>query len=325
MFRSTASRIISGLVLMLAVIVLNFLLIQLAPGDAVDVFVADGGASEEVVQRIRETYGLDDPLLTQLGKYIVAIFKGDLGYSFHFNKPVTEVILEALPVTVMLGLAALFVSSLLGTILGVAAALRPQHMTSHLVTFISLIGYATPTFWFGMMMLIAFASWMPLFPAYGWTSVPPPRDTLGYVIDVAYHLVLPAITLAGLFLASISRLSRASMLEVLNADYIRTAEAKGLTRSSVIYKHALRNAAIPIVTMIGLQLGQLLSGAVLVETVFSLPGIGPLLFESVLRRDYPVMLGILLMSAGMVIFANILTDLTYRLIDPRIGGRSHAR
>jgi peptide/nickel transport system permease protein len=325
MFRSTVTRVVTGIVLMLAVVVLNFLLIQLAPGDAVDVLIADGGASEEVVQRIRETYGLDEPVTTQLFRYIVAIFHGDLGYSFYFNKPVTDVILEALPVTIMLGLAALFLSSLLGTVLGVAAALRPNHMTSHLVTFISLIGYATPTFWFGMMMLIAFASWLPLFPAYGLTGVPPPREFLPYALDVAYHLVLPAVTLAGLFLASISRLSRASMLEVLNADYIRTAEAKGLTRSSVIYKHALRNAAIPIVTMIGLQLGQLLSGAVLVETVFSLPGIGPLLFESVLRRDYPVMLGILLISAGMVIFANILTDLTYRLIDPRIGGRSRAR
>lgn len=325
MIRSFAMRVLSGVVLLLAVIVLNFLLIQLAPGDAVDVLIADGGASEEVIQRIREAYGLDQSVLTQLMRYIAAIFQGDLGYSFHFNKPVTQVILEALPVTIMLGLAALFISSLFGTVLGVAAALRPNHLTSHLVTFISLIGYATPTFWFGMMMLIAFASWLPLFPAYGLTSVPPPRDFVGYALDVSYHLVLPAITLSGLFLASISRLSRASMLDVLGADYIRTAEAKGLTRASVIYKHALRNAAIPIVTMIGLQLGQLLSGAVLVETVFSLPGIGPLLFESVLRRDYPVMLGILLMSAVMVIVANILTDLTYRLIDPRVGSRSNAR
>ncbi len=318
-------RIISGFSLLLAVVVLNFLLIQLAPGDAVDVLVADGGASEEVIARIREDYGLDQPIGTQLVTYVGNILQGDLGYSFHFNKPVTQVILEALPVTILLGLAALFLSSLLGIALGIAAALRPNHVASHVVTLISLIGYATPTFWFGMMMLIAFASWLPLFPAYGLTSVPPPQGLIPYAMDVAYHLVLPAVTLAGLFLASISRLSRASMLEVLNADYIRTAEAKGLTRASVIYKHALRNAAIPIVTMIGLQLGQILSGAVLVETVFSLPGIGPLLFESVLRRDYPVMLGVLLMSAGMVIFANILTDLTYRLIDPRIGGRSHAR
>lgn len=318
-------RIISGFSLLLAVVVLNFLLIQLAPGDAVDVLVADGGASEEVIARIREDYGLDQPIGTQLVTYVGNILQGDLGYSFHFNKPVIQVILEALPVTILLGLAALFLSSLLGIALGIAAALRPNHVASHVVTLISLIGYATPTFWFGMMMLIAFASWLPLFPAYGLTSVPPPQGLIPYAMDVAYHLVLPAVTLAGLFLASISRLSRASMLEVLNADYIRTAEAKGLTRASVIYKHALRNAAIPIVTMIGLQLGQILSGAVLVETVFSLPGIGPLLFESVLRRDYPVMLGVLLMSAGMVIFANILTDLTYRLIDPRIGGRSHAR
>ena len=320
-----AARLISGISLLLAVVVLNFFLIQLAPGDAVDVLVADGGATEEAVKRIREDYGLDQPIGTQLFTYVLNILTGDLGYSFHFNKQVTEVIFEALPVTILLGLAALFLSSILGVVLGVAAALRPTHLTSHVVTLISLIGYATPTFWFGMMMLIAFASWLPLFPAYGLTSVPPPKGFMPYALDAAYHLVLPAATLAGLFLASISRLSRASMLEVLNADYIRTAEAMGLTRASVIYKHALRNAAIPIVTMIGLQLGQLLSGAVLVETVFSLPGIGPLLFESVLRRDYPVMLGILLMSAGMVIFANILTDLTYRLIDPRIRGRSHAR
>ena len=176
-----------------------------------------------------------------------------------------------------------------------------------------------------MIMLMAFAFWLPLFPAYGLTSVPPPRDAMGLALDIAYHLVLPAFTLAVLFLASISRLSRASMLEVLDADYVRTAEAKGLSRGSVIFKHALRNASMPIVTMVGLQLGNLLSGAVLVETVFSLPGIGPLLFESVLRRNYPVMLGILLISALMVIVANILTDLTYRLLDPRIGSRGHAR
>ena len=324
MMRTLGGRVASGLVLLLAVIVLNFLLIQFAPGDAVDAFVAEGGASDEVVESVREEYGLDQPMIVQLYRYAGNVLRGNLGYSFHYRKPVLDVIAAQLPATVLLGLSALFLSSLAGTMLGVVAALRPRHLTSHAVTVISLLGYATPTFWLGMIMLMVFAYWLPYFPAYGLVSVPPPRDLLGLIADIAYHLVLPSVTLAVLFLASISRLARASMLDALGADYVRTAEAKGLSRASVVYKHALRNAAIPIVIMIGLQLGHLLSGAVLVETVFSLPGIGPLLFESVLRRDYPVMLGILLISALMVIVANILTDLAYRLVDPRIGQRRNA-
>lgn len=324
MLKTIFGRIASGIVLMLAVIVLNFVLIHSAPGDAVDAFVAEGGASDEIVEAVREEYGLDRPMIVQLGSYVWGVLHGDLGYSFHYRAPVTDVIMAQLPATVMLGLAALFLSSVFGTALGVIAALRPRHATSHVVTVLSLLGYATPTFWLGMIVLMVFSFWIPLFPAYGLSSVPPPRDPFALALDVAYHLVLPAFTLTVLFLASISRLARASMLDALGADYVRTAEAKGLSRASVVYKHALRNAAMPIVTMIGLQLGHLLSGAVLVETVFSLPGIGPLLFESVLRRDYPVMLGILLISAVMVIVANILTDLVYRLVDPRIGHRRNA-
>lgn len=324
MLRTLVGRIASGLVLMIAVIVLNFVLIQSAPGDAVDAFVAEGGASEQVIEAVRVQYGLDQPVPVQLWRYLRNVLQGDLGYSFHYREPVLDVILRHMPATVMLGLAALFLSSLFGTALGVVAALRPRHATSHAVTVISLLGYATPTFWLGMIMLMVFAYWVPMFPAYGLSSVPPPRDPVALSLDVTYHMILPSVTLAVLFLASISRLARASMLDALGADYVRTAEAKGLSRTSVVYKHALRNAALPIVTMVGLQLGNLLSGAVLVETVFSLPGIGPLLFESVLRRDYPVMLGILLVSALMVIVANILTDLAYRLVDPRIGQRRNA-
>ena len=325
MLRTLGARTLSGLVLVLAVVVLNFMLLHLAPGDAVDAFVAEGGASNEIVEAVRVQYGLDRPVHVQLLRYVQNVVQLDFGYSFHFRKPVLDVISAQLPATIMLGLSALLLSSLFGTALGVIAALRPRHATSHAVTVISLLGYATPTFWFGMIVLMVFAYWVPLFPAYGLTSVPPPREPFALALDVAYHLALPSVTLTVLFLASISRLARASMLDALGADYVRTAEAKGLSRFSVIYKHALRNAAMPIVTMIGLQLGHLLSGAVLVETVFSLPGIGPLLFESVLRRDYPVMLGILLISAFMVIVANIATDLVYRLIDPRIGHRRHAR
>lgn len=190
---------------------------------------------------------------------------------------------------------------------------------------LALPGHATPTFWLGMIMPMARAFGLPLFPAHGPTGVPRPRDTLGLALGMAHHLALPAFTLAVLFMASIRRLARASMLEVLDADDIRTAEAKGLSRARVVCKHALRNASMPVVTMPGLQLGNLSSGAVLVETVFGLPGIGSLLFESVLRRDHPVMPGVLPMSSLLVILANILTDIAYRLLDPRIGRRGHAR
>ena len=184
MLRTMAGRVASGLALLMAVIVLNFLLIQAAPGDAVDAFVAEGGASEAVIADIRRQFGLDQPLGVQLLRYVGSIARGDLGYSFHFRQPVLDVILRQLPVTIMLGLSALFLSALFGTVLGVIAALRPRHATSHAVTVLALIGYATPTFWLGMIMLMAFAFWLPLFPAFGLSSVPPPREPLALTLDV---------------------------------------------------------------------------------------------------------------------------------------------
>lgn len=312
-------RVATGLVLLIAVIVLNFLLIRAAPGDAVDAIVGEaGGANQEQVAVLREAYGLDQPLHVQLFRYIGQVARGNLGQSFHQNKPVSALILQSIPSTVTLVLSALILAVLVGTLLGVIAALNPRGLSSHLVTVLSLLGYATPTFWLGMMVLIVFSYWIPLFPAFGMREVPPPDGLFAQFLDVAHHMVLPVFTLSILFLASYSRLSRASMLDVLGADYVRTARAKGLAEYVVVLKHALRNAALPIVTMAGLHLGNLLSGAILVETVFSLPGIGPLLYDAILSRDYPVMLGVLFTSGFMVIVANILTDLVYRIVDPRI-------
>jgi peptide/nickel transport system permease protein len=182
----------------------------------------------------------------------------------------------------------------------------------------SLLGYATPVFWLGMIVLLVFALHLPWFPAFGIRSIPEPETFFGRTIDIIDHLVLPTLTLAVLFLADYSRIARASMLDVLGADYIRTARTKGLSEFKVIFKHALKNAALPIVTLAGLQLGQVFSGAVLVETVFSLPGVGPLLYESIVRRDYPVILGVLFGAATTTIVANIITDLIYKRMDPRI-------
>lgn len=319
-----AQRVIAGLLLLLAVIVLNFFLLRAAPGDAVDALISEsGGASQETIEAIRRQFGLDRPVGEQLWRYIANVAQGNLGYSFHHNRPVLDLILSRLPVTAALGLAALFLATTVGTMLGVLAAYRPRGFANHTVTVLSLLGYATPAFWLGMIVLMVFSHWIPAFPAFGMRSVPPPPGGFAALVDIAYHLALPVLTLSVLFLASYSRLTRASMLDVLGSDYIRTARAKGLNEGVVLFKHALRNAALPIVTMIGLHMGNLLSGAVLVETVFSLPGIGPLLYESILRRDYPVMLGVLIVAALMVIVANVATDIAYRLVDPRMTRREH--
>jgi len=317
-------RIAWGLGLLVAVLVLNFTLIHIAPGDPADVIAGEmGGATQESLAQIRAAYGLDRPFLEQLGVYVARVAQGDLGYSFYFNRPVTELILERLWPTILLVVTSLLFAVFLGTFLGVYAAKRPSGIVSHLVTVLALVGYALPVFWTGIMLLILFASWIPIFPVSGMYDISGPREGLTYVLDVLHHLVLPVVTLSTIYLAIYSRLARASMLDVLGADYIRTARAKGLRQGKVVYKHALRNAVLPVVTYAGLQFSHLLSGAVLVETVFSWPGLGTLAFDSLLRRDSPTLLGILFFSALIVIVVNLLTDLSYRLIDPRI--RSGAR
>jgi peptide/nickel transport system permease protein len=312
-------RIVLGFVLLIAVIVLNFLLLQLAPGDVVDSMLAEGGGGDPVLAaKLRAAYGLDQPIYVQLFKYLGQVLSGDLGYSFYYDDTVSTLILGHLPTTLMLTLSALILAVAIGTLFGVYAAVKPRGLFSNFVTIFSLLGYATPVFWLGMIILLVFALYLPLFPAFGIRSIPEPEHLFDRILDIINHLVLPTFTLAILYLANYSRLSRASMLDVLGADYIRTARTKGLSEFKVIFKHALKNAALPVVTMAGLQLGHIFSGAVLVETVFSLPGLGPLLYESIMRRDYPVILGVLFGAASTTIVANIITDLVYKRMDPRI-------
>lgn len=312
-------RIAYGLLLLLAVIVLNFVLLHLAPGDPVDVIAGEmGGATEEMMAQIRQQYGLDKPFVEQLLTYVGNVARGDLGKSFYFNRSVTDLILERLPATILLVVTSLVLAVVVGTLLGVVAARRPNGLLSHVVTVVALIGYALPVFWTGIMLLILFASIFPLFPVSGMSDFIAGHTGFRYVLDVLHHLILPVVSLSTIYLAFYSRLSRASMLDVLGADYIRTARAKGLSERVVTYKHALRNAILPVVTYAGLQFSALLSGAVLVETVFSWPGLGTLAFDSLLRRDSPTLLGILFFSSLMVIVVNLLTDFTYQIIDPRL-------
>lgn len=315
-------RVANAAMLLLAVVVMNFCLIQMAPGDPAQVIAGEmGGASPEVLATIRAQYGLDKPIGVQLSTYVGRAASGDLGYSFYFNQPVSELILERLPATVLLMVTALSFAAVVGTLLGVLSARKPRGIGSLFVTIISLMGHAAPVFWSGLLLLLLFASVIPVFPIAGMNDVTRRLTGLDYALDVAHHLVLPAFTLSLVYLAQYSRQSRTSMMEVLGADYIRTARAKGVPERSVVLRHALRNALIPVVTLIGLQFAQLLAGAVLVETVFGWPGMGRLVLESILRRDYPTLLGILVISAMLVMIANLLTDLAYRLVDPRIRGR----
>jgi len=305
--------------LLLAVVVLNFALIHMAPGDPAQVIGGEmGGASPEILAEIRKRYGLDKGFLEQLATYLGKILRGDFGYSFYFDQPVSGLILGRLPATLLLVLAALLIAVITGAGLGIIAARRPNGLMSRIVSVVALAGHAAPVFWTGLMLLVLFTSVWPIMPVAGMSDPVAKLSGFAYARDVARHLVLPALTLAIVYVAQYSRLTRTSMMETLQADYIRTARAKGLPEWRVVGKHALRNALIPLVTLVGLQFGQLFAGAVLVETVFAWPGLGRLVFESILRRDYPTLLGILFFSALLVVIANVLTDLLYRLIDPRI-------
>jgi peptide/nickel transport system permease protein len=314
-----ASRLTQGLALVFAVVVLNFVLVHAAPGDPVETIAgASGGMDEKLQAELRAMYGLDQPLPVQLGIYLGKVVRGDLGYSYFFNLPVSDLILERVPATLLLVLTSVLTAFLIGTALGVLSSRKPNGWLSQLINVMSLVGFAAPVFWMGMLLIILLASIFPVFPVSGMRGIE--SSGLGWadVVDVLHHLVLPAFTLGLVYLAQYSRLSRAAMLDVLGADYIRTARAKGLPERLVLYKHALRNAVLPVVTILGLQFGNVLAGAIVVETVFNWPGLGRLAFESVLRRDYPTILGVLLFSSIVVIVMNQVTDLCYRLIDPRI-------
>lgn len=314
-----ATRIMYAGLLLLAVIILNFGMMHLAPGDVADsISQSMGGADEEVLNEIRATYGLDRPFIVQLGSYIGKVMRFDLGYSFFYTQPVSQLIFQKLPATLLLVLTAQFLALVVGVFLGVYSAQRPNGLSSHFVSFFALFGYSAPVFWSGLLLLIGFSLHIQWFPVAGMRDVTIEGNFLEETIDIIRHMVLPVITLASIFLALYSRLSRATMMEVLGSDYIRTAKSKGLTDREIIYKHALKNSLSPVITLAGLQFSAVVSGAILVESVFSWPGLGTLAFESIIARDTPTILGILFFSALVVIVGNLLTDLALRLVDPRV-------
>ena len=317
--RVVGKRLFWAAVLLVLVLCLNFFLIRLAPGDpAVTIAGEMGGASPELLASIREQYGLNQSLFNQFVAYFGKVLHGDLGYSYFFNLPVMELIQDRLPATLLLVVTAVCAAVLIGVCLGVQAGRRPNSWTSHLVTIVALIGFSAPAFWTGMMLLILFASWIPILPVSGMTTIGAGYTGFAYVLDVAPLLTLPVVTLAILYIAQYSRMERASMIDILGTDYIRTARAKGLLESGVIVKHALKNAMLPVVTMMALQVSSMLSGAVLTESVFGVPGIGRLAVNAIETRDMPLLQGTVIFTTILIIVGNLVADLLYNVLDPRI-------
>lgn len=322
LFRVISTRLFYAVMLLLAVLVLNFSLIHMAPGDVADTIAQSmGGADEEILDQIRADYGLDQPFIVQLFSYMGRVLRFDLGYSFFYQMPVTDLILQRLPATLLLVFVAQILAMIIGVVMGVISARKPNGILSHFVTFFALFGYSAPVFWTGILLLIGFSLKIQWFPVAGMRDVTLIGGFWVQFWDVARHLVLPVVALSSIFLALYSRLARATMMETLGSDYVRTAKAKGLPERQVVYKHALKNALSPVITLAGLQFSAVVSGAVLVETVFSWPGLGTLAFQSIIARDTPTILGILFFSALMVIVGNLLTDFALRAVDPRMRGR----
>jgi peptide/nickel transport system permease protein len=297
------SRLISTFVVVFGVITLVFLLIHLVPGDPVEAMLGESATPADQ-EALRHSLGLDQPLFTQWWQYITNLAHGNLGQSLYTKEPISDMLLERFPATLELAFFGLLVAVLLALPLGSIAALRKDSVYDHGAMVFSLLGVSIPNFWLGPMLILLFSltlGWLPVSGRENWLS-----------------LILPAITLGTALSAILARMVRSTLLEVLNEDYIRTARAKGLGESGVILHHALRNASLPIITVLGLQLGTLLGGAVITEIIFSWPGIGQLTIESIQRRDYPVVQACILLISLSYVLVNTLTDILYAWLDPRV-------
>ena len=327
MLKSPSSRYLlrrlGQAVLVLAiVVVLQFFLLQLAPGDVADVIAGEAQASDpEFVRRLRLELGLDRPLWVQLGLHLQRVVTLDLGQAHSFDAPVLDLILQRLPATLLLMVASIVMAMVLGTSLGIWAALRARGPADTLVTFTALLFYATPGFLVGIGMILLFTVQLKWLPMSGMNDLYGDSPLWAQALDIARHLIMPMVSLSLFYVAVYTRLMRASMLEVMHLDYVRTACSKGLMPLRIVWRHMARNAMLPMVTMLGLQVSSLLGGSVVIETVFGWPGIGRLAFEAVFKRDVPLVMCVLLFSSVLVLSVSLMIDLIYTRLDPRISLR----
>ncbi len=316
--RYAAGRLLQAVPLLLGVIAVNFLLISLAPGDPVNTLLGEYPAPPEYVAQLRQEFGLDQPAPVRLGLYVWNVVRGNLGFSFAYRLPVASLVVERLGNTFLLMATALTLAAVLGVALGVAAARRPGSGLDAASTGVSLAGFSIPDFWLAQLLVLLFAVALGWLPAQGIRSVREEYTGMAAALDLARHLILPAVALSFRYMALIARLTRASMIEAMSQDFILAARARGLPEHLVLWQHGLRNAALPVVTVIGYNFAFVLAGSALVETVFGWPGVGRLLYDAILQRDTPVLLGILLMVSATVVVVNLLVDLLYALLDPRV-------
>ena len=312
-------RLFQAVPIVLAIIVLNFFLLNMAEGDAVDVLAGEAGsATPEYMAELRAKFGLDQPLPVQLLVYLKNIISLDLGYSFRHDMPVSVLIVDRFWPTLLLMVSTIILAVLFGILLGLLAAINLNTWKDAVISVFALITYATPLFWVGLMMIVVFSINLRWFPTSGMENIAAFYEGFDRFVDIAHHLVLPTITLSLFYLALYTRLMRASMLEQYGQDYVVTARAKGLPERRITFGHVLRNALLPVVTMAGVQVGALIGGSVIVESVFAWPGLGMLAFESLFARDLNLLLGIFLISSVLVVVVNLIVDVIYCFLDPRI-------
>jgi len=319
LLRYVVRRLAQAIPVILGVVVLNFLLLQLAPGDAATVLAGEaGGAPAEYVDALRQRFGLDKPVPVQLALYVKHILALDLGYSFRNQSPVLPLILARLSATLLLMGTTLVLSLGIGVLLGLLAAVWVRTWKDHLISVAAIIAYAMPLFWIGLMLILLFAIKLDWLPTSGMEDAAAFYEGGERVFDIARHLILPAITLSLFYMALYARLMRATMLEQRGLDYVTTARAKGLTERQITLRHVLRNSLMPVLTVAGVQVGSLLGGSVVVESVFAWPGLGQLAFQSLFARDLNLLLGIFFISSCLVVLINIVVDVAYVLLDPRV-------
>jgi peptide/nickel transport system permease protein len=312
-------RGVKAVIVVLAIIVCNFFLIHAAPGDPASVIAGQSGAADErFLAQLRQQFGLDQPMYVQLWIYLKGMLSLDLGFSHRQQMPVWTLIAERLPATLLLTGAAFAFAVAAGVTLGTLAARRVGTWWDSAITVLALTFYATPLFWVGLMLVLFFSVWLEWLPSFGMATVGVELHGIDAVLDVGKHLILPAATLGLFYLAVYARLTRATMLEVADQDFVKTARAKGVPEGQVVRRHVLRNALLPVITFAGIQAGQLIGGSILVETVFAWPGIGRLAFDALLARDYAVLLGVFFCTSVMVVLFNLVTDLLYAVVDPRV-------
>jgi peptide/nickel transport system permease protein len=304
-------RLLSAIPVLFVVSLLTFGIIWLVPGD-ISAEIGGSDATADQIAQIRQQFGLDKPLLERAVQWYGNLLRGDLGYSYLLDRSVADAVFERLPVTLSLASIALVMAVVMGTLLGIAAAVHHNTWLDQSSMVAALAGLSIPDFWFGLVLIILFGVMLGWLPTGGY--VPITEDFLGWVRS----MTLPAFTLTITQMGVIARMTRSSMLDVLDQDYVGTARAKGMPRRTVIFKHALRNALIPIVTVTGVTAGALLSGAVVIESVFSLPGVGRLIVGSIQRRDFPIIQGGLLVTASVFVFVNLIVDMLYGALDPRV-------